>query len=85
MSDYFIREPETLRIAGNPSRQTLYNWERDGNFPKRRKIGPNSVAWLKSEIDQWIADRATGRSMNPANYLLLPPRRDDATSQTTEI
>ncbi len=26
-------------------------------FPRSYKIGPNRVAWLKSDIDGWIAEK----------------------------
>lgn len=39
------------------SRTTLWRLERENLFPKRRRVGKNSVAWLESEIDEWIASR----------------------------
>jgi prophage regulatory protein len=36
------------------SRATLWRWERVGKFPKRRRIGPNTVGWLKSEVDAFV-------------------------------
>lgn len=29
--------------------------EKEGKFPKRVQLGPQRVAWLESEIDDWIA------------------------------
>ena len=52
----YIRLPELLERVG-VSWITILRWERADRFPKRRKIGPNVVAWLESEIDQWCADR----------------------------
>lgn len=54
----FLRQPEVLERIG-VSWVTILRWEKQGLFPQRRKIGPRLVAWLESEIDQWIADRAT--------------------------
>lgn len=54
--DRFLREPEVLRLAGI-SQMTLYRWEKIDLFPKRYKIGPNSVAWKESEVLHWIASR----------------------------
>lgn len=42
------------------SRTTLWRLERENQFPKRKRIGKNSVGWLESEIDEWIASRAAG-------------------------
>ena len=38
-------------------RSTLWRWEQAGAFPLRRSFGPNTVGWLKSEIDEFIASR----------------------------
>lgn len=35
------------------SRVTLWRWERRGLVPPKRKLGPNTVGWLESEIDEW--------------------------------
>ena len=42
------------------SRPTIWRWEQRGLFPKSFKIGPNSVGWLKSSIDQWVEEKANG-------------------------
>ena len=57
MQDRYISLPEVRRIAGDKSRTTLWRWVRDGLFPKPRKIGPNSAAWLESELNDWIESR----------------------------
>lgn len=31
--------------------------EKRGEFPKRVRLGPQSVGWLESEIDAWLASR----------------------------
>ncbi|MFP1908197.1 AlpA family transcriptional regulator [Lonsdalea quercina] len=35
-------------------RSQIYLYMKSGDFPRSIKIGPASVAWLKSEIDEWI-------------------------------
>ena len=50
-----LREPEVVKITGL-SRTTLWRMEKDGNFPKRHKIGLRAVAWLQTDIEQWIED-----------------------------
>lgn len=52
-----LRAAETCRRVGI-SRQTLWTWSRKGLFPPSRKIGPNTIGWLESELDQWIRERA---------------------------
>lgn len=43
------------------SRQYLGVLERAGKFPLRIAIGPKSVAWLESEIDEWINSKRANR------------------------
>lgn len=56
-----IRKPELLIILGL-SDPTVYRMEKAGKFPKRLRLGGNSVGWLQSEVDGWIAERAAARS-----------------------
>lgn len=35
-------------------RSQIYAFMKTGDFPRSIKIGPNTVAWLESEIDDWI-------------------------------
>ena len=39
------------------SRAHLYRLESQGEFPKRRRIGPNRIAWVRTEVEQWLAQR----------------------------
>ncbi len=55
--DCFLREPEVKRITGL-SRTTRWRLERRGEFPRRRQISRNAVAWLESEVRDWQAERA---------------------------
>ena len=52
-----IRYPglKDLEIVNN--RTTLYRWIKDGRFPKPIRLGPNSVAWRWSAIEEWLAAR----------------------------
>lgn len=49
----YIRFNELVSITG-VSRTTIWRWEREGILPKHHKIGPNSVAWLSTDIDNWM-------------------------------
>ncbi|MCB7130079.1 MAG: AlpA family phage regulatory protein [Candidatus Brocadiales bacterium] len=57
MIDRFVREPECKRITGL-SRTTRWRLERAGLFPKRRQISPGLIAWLESEVQEWLRDCA---------------------------
>lgn len=41
---------------------TLLRWEYAGRFPRRIRMAGTSVAWLKSEVDAWLNDRADERA-----------------------
>jgi predicted DNA-binding transcriptional regulator AlpA len=42
------------------SRAHLYRLEDQGEFPKRKRIGANRVAWVRAEIERWLAKRMEG-------------------------
>lgn len=44
------------------SRAHLYRLEDLGEFPKRKRIGANRVAWVRAEIEQWLSERLEGQS-----------------------
>lgn len=54
--DRIIRRPELCRILG-VSAATLWRLEERGELPPRRQIGPGSVGWLASEIDEFLTSR----------------------------
>jgi prophage regulatory protein len=43
------------------SRSTLYLYINQGKFPKPVSLGENSVAWVESEVDDWIRERIAER------------------------
>lgn len=57
-----IRWPAVKNRCGFESRVTAWRWEAEGRFPKRVKVGPNTVAWIEREIDEWLAERASQRA-----------------------
>ena len=36
---------------------TLWTWMREGKFPRSREVGGQKIAWLESEIDDWMNSR----------------------------
>jgi prophage regulatory protein len=55
-----IRKPEMFKLTGL-SDATLWRMEKKKKFPKRVKLGGNSVGWLSSEYDLWIEQKAAER------------------------
>lgn len=58
--DRVMRKKEVLAVVGL-SDVSVWRQERAGTFPKRLRLGGNSVGWLKSEIDGWLHQRAADR------------------------
>jgi len=54
--DGYLSPREAQKIS-NYSRTSLWRLERLGLFPRRRKIGPGRVAYLRSEVLQWCQSR----------------------------
>ena len=52
----FLRQGEVLDRTGL-GRTTVWRKEREGTFPKRRRITGTTIGWLESEIDEWIEAR----------------------------
>ena len=58
---------QDLKDLGIPySRMSLYRLVAAGKFPKPLQIGPNRRAWLASDIDAWLAERAAERDQQAA-------------------
>ena len=52
----FIRRPEVQSLTGL-SRSGIYARTREGTFPAPIRIGERAIAWLETDIHQWMADR----------------------------
>ena len=50
------------RMGITLSNTTLLRLEARGRFPHRVRIGGTSVAWLMSELNDWLAERAEERA-----------------------
>jgi prophage regulatory protein len=51
-----LRIKQVMEVTGL-SRMILWRLEKAGDFPIRRRLGSNSVAWLESDIAAWIKSR----------------------------
>jgi prophage regulatory protein len=52
-NDRFLREGE-VKFRTGLSRTTRWRLERFGDFPRRRRLSPNTIGWLESEVEAWI-------------------------------
>jgi prophage regulatory protein len=60
LSDEILRSPEPEQLIGVCT-TTLWRWSREGRFPKRIKLASRASGYLRSEVEQWLKDRATER------------------------
>ncbi len=56
MHERLIKLSEVIDRTGL-SRSTIYNRIDDGTFPKQIKISKRSMAFIESEIEEWIQTR----------------------------
>lgn len=56
----FIRLPEVLYTTGL-SRSTVYEMMTRRQFPAQISLGGKAVAWLESEIENWMVERIANR------------------------
>jgi prophage regulatory protein len=42
------------------SRTTIWRLERQGDFPRHRRISANTVAWVEDEVMGWIRSKVDG-------------------------
>lgn len=59
-----ITRAEVLRLLGKSS-STLDRWEKEGRFPQRVVLGPNSVAWFEDEVDDTLNNLPRGGIKRP--------------------
>ena len=56
MPQSLIRLPEVQRRTSY-SKAWIYRLMSQGKFPASVKIGPRAIAFVESEIDEWISQR----------------------------
>jgi len=52
----FLRLPQVKAVTGL-SKSSLYALIREKRFPAPVRLGARAVAWIRSEVNQWAADR----------------------------
>ena len=55
-SAQFIRLPQVKEIT-SLSKSSIYRLMEDGDFPKQVSLGARSVAWVKSQVEDWCAEK----------------------------
>lgn len=62
----FLRFP-AVRARTGLSRTTIWRLERQGNFPRHRRISRNAVAWAEHEVADWIRSKLGATPQPVAN------------------
>ena len=58
-SPIFLSVKQVAQRIG-ASRASIYRWERNGQFPRRRQISAGRVAWVEEEVTAWMLSRPLG-------------------------
>ena len=58
MAEQHLRRP-AVEAATGLSRSTLYSMMDTGDFPRPIRVGKRAVAWRKSAVEAWLANRPT--------------------------
>ena len=62
-----VRTREVCRLTAL-SRVSIWRRERRGDFPRRIRLGSNSVAWDLREVEAWITEQLARRSEITASF-----------------
>jgi prophage regulatory protein len=52
--DELLWNIKTVILKTGLSRPSIYRYMKRGQFPARRRVGPNRVAWVPAEVVAWI-------------------------------
>lgn len=64
MNPAILKRVEVVKLVGL-CYSTIFNLERAGNFPARRKLSAGRVGWVRSEVEEWLASRTAIPSPAP--------------------
>ena len=53
----FLTAKQVMNMTGL-SRTSIWRLEKDGEFPKRRQLGPRRIGWVESTILEWMETRS---------------------------
>ncbi|WP_343724875.1 AlpA family transcriptional regulator [Herbaspirillum huttiense] len=63
MSHNILKTKDVLKKTAI-GRTTLHRKVKEGSFPAPIELGPHSVGWVESEVDEWIKERMNSRAAN---------------------
>ena len=66
----YLRMDEIMRIGGFKTKQTVYNWIKDGIWPRQIKWGARAVRWPSNEVYSVCRARNAGKSTEEIRALV---------------
>ena len=63
MTSHQLLRLKQVEVKTGLKRSQVYLYMKEGTVPRSIKIGPASVAWLESEVDDWINLKVANRLM----------------------
>ncbi|HIF9512853.1 TPA: AlpA family transcriptional regulator [Photobacterium damselae] len=58
-----IRLKEVMSLTGL-GRSSIYKFMEESRFPKSVSLGDRAVAWIESEVEDWIVEKISERDRN---------------------
>ncbi len=52
-----LRPRQVIELGYAPSEVSLWRMRKRGDFPAPIRLGPNSIAFRKSDLDAWLTSR----------------------------
>lgn len=71
-TERFLRLTEVKTRTGL-SRSSIYFYMNKGDFPQSINISANCVAWIESEIDEWMQNLISQRKSNLVSQIVANP------------
>ncbi|GAB6263408.1 AlpA family transcriptional regulator [Photobacterium sp. R1] len=62
-----IKLSEVKHLTGL-GRSTIYNFMKEGKFPQSVSLGGRAVAWVESEVMEWIVKKIAERDGQPPQF-----------------
>jgi len=56
----FMRLKKVMEMTGL-ARATIYKYMANDSFPKTVSLGDRAVAWIESEVSEWMLERVAER------------------------
>ncbi len=64
----FLRLKEVMAITAL-SRSSIYKFMSEERFPQTISLGDRAVAWLESEVEEWMEEKLQHRELNGCNAI----------------